>query len=125
MLITEVASTDLFGGTVARPLQIVRVSLANDGPGMIRDPTVVIAVSIHGPGVITPEPPVLTGFAHGEQRTIEVGVEIAAPLTVGAQRPVTVVAESSQARWETAGQITVAEPGWTMWMVSHFHYDPV
>ncbi|MBO0833664.1 MAG: alpha-mannosidase, partial [Actinobacteria bacterium] len=21
--------------------------------------------------------------------------------------------------------ITVAEPGWTVWMVSHFHYDPV
>ena len=24
-----------------------------------------------------------------------------------------------------AADITVAEPGWVMWMVSHFHYDPV
>ena len=28
-------------------------------------------------------------------------------------------------RCEAAAEITVAEPGWTMWMVSHFHYDPV
>ncbi|HEX4290503.1 MAG TPA: glycoside hydrolase family 38 C-terminal domain-containing protein, partial [Trebonia sp.] len=28
-------------------------------------------------------------------------------------------------RAELAGSVTVAEPGWTMWMVSHFHYDPV
>lgn len=23
------------------------------------------------------------------------------------------------------GQITVADPGWTVWMIPHFHYDPV
>src|ERR1022692_5106882 len=79
MLITEVASTDLFGGTTPRPLQIVRVRLSNDGPGMIRDPTALIAVRVQGAGVSTPEPAVLTGFAHGEQRTVDVGVQIAAP----------------------------------------------
>ena len=26
---------------------------------------------------------------------------------------------------QAEADITVAEPGWTMWMVSHFHYDPV
>jgi alpha-mannosidase len=125
MLITEVASTDLFGGTAARPLQIIRVRLANDGGGMIRDPTAVISVRIQGAGVSTPEPTVLTGFAHGEQRTVDVGVQIAAPLTAGGRRRVTAIAESPNAHWRTSGQITIAEPGWTMWMVSHFHYDPV
>ena len=28
-------------------------------------------------------------------------------------------------RAEQAAGIRVAETGWTMWMVSHFHYDPV
>ncbi len=26
---------------------------------------------------------------------------------------------------QAQAEITAAEPGWTMWMVSHFHYDPV
>ncbi len=95
MRITEVASTDLFAGSAARPLQIVRVTLVNDGPGMISDPA----------GQVT--------------------VEIAAPAAPGGGRRVTAVAKSATGDWEGSGQITVAEPGWTMWMVSHFHYDPV
>ena len=31
MRITDVTSTDLFGGTAARPLAIVRVTVAGDG----------------------------------------------------------------------------------------------
>ena len=54
MRITEVASTDLFIGTVARPLQIIRVTLVNDGPGMIRDPAASSLVGVHGAGVVTP-----------------------------------------------------------------------
>src|SRR5260370_2967799 len=34
-------------------------------------------------------------------------------------------AEARLARAEHRAEITAAEPGWTMWMVSHFHYDPV
>lgn len=125
MRITEVASTDLFSGTAARPLQIIRVTLVNDGPGMISDPAGKVMVVLHGAGVVTPEPVMVTGLTHGEQRTIEVGVEIGAPATVGGSRQVTAVARSATGHWEVTGQITVAEPGWTMWMVSHFHYDPV
>ena len=33
--------------------------------------------------------------------------------------------EAGTARAQAEADITVAEPGWTMWMVSHFHYDPV
>src|ERR1022692_2132525 len=125
MRITEVASTDLFVGTAARPFQIVRVSLANDGADMIHDRAALVTVSVSGAGVLTPAPVVVTELLRGELRTVEVGVQIAAPLTTGSVRQVTAVAESALGRWQAAGQITVAEPGWTMLMVSHFHYDPV
>ncbi len=57
-------------------------------------------------------------------------VAIAAPHSPGSTREVTAVARAQaagtgQARAQAAGRLTVAEPGWTMWMVSHFHYDPV
>ena len=125
MRITEVVSTDLFVGTAARPLQVIRVTLVNDGPGMISDPAGRVTVGVHGAGVVTPEPVMVTGLTHGEQRAIEVGVEITAPAAPGASRRVTAVVRSAREHWEISGQIAVAEPGWTMWMVSHFHYDPV
>ncbi len=125
MRITEVVSTDLFAGSAARPLQIVRVTLVNDGPGMISDPAGQVTVGVHGAGVVTPEPVMVTKLHHGEQRTVEVPVEIAAPAAPGGARRVTAVAQSATGHWQVSGQITVAEPGWTMWMVSHFHYDPV
>ena len=125
MRITEVVSTDLFSGTPVRPLQIVRVTLVNDGPGMISDPAGQVTVGVHGAGVVTPEPVMVTKLHHGEQRTVEVPVEIAAPAAPGGARRVTAVAQSGTGHWQISGQITVAEPGWTMWMVSHFHYDPV
>ena len=40
---------------------------------------------------------------------------------VGEQRAARVLAGDAQTPFE----FTVAEPGWTMYMVSHFHYDPV
>src|SRR6266704_3219094 len=125
MRITEVASTDLFAGTRAKPLQIVRVTLVNNGPGMISDPAGEVSVGVHGAGVVTPARVMVTKLHHGEQRTVEIPVEIAAPAAPGGTRRVTVVARSGTGSWEVSGQITVAEPGWTMWMVSHFHYDPV
>jgi alpha-mannosidase len=125
MRITEVASTELFCGTQERPLQIVKVTLVNDGPGMIRDPAAVVSVSVAGAGVSTPVPAEIGGLVHGEQRIAEVAVDISASAVPGGTRQITVVAQSSSGRWESPGQIVVAEPGWTMWMVSHFHYDPV
>ena len=53
-------------------------------------------------------------------------MEIAAPYQPGSTRRVTVtVDQRRRARTQAEADITVAEPGWTMWMVSHFHYDPV
>ncbi len=146
MRIGGVTSTELFGGTAARPLVIVRVTVVNDGPaetggaggagravpraGQMSAPGLV-AVRVEGPAVATPQPATAREPGPGEQVDVEVGVEIAAPYAAGGPQQVTVIAESTAERpgatfrAERAATITGAEPGWTMWMVSHFHYDPV
>jgi alpha-mannosidase len=131
--ISSVEPTELFGGTARRPLQIIRVTVAGDGPGRAGDAG--LAVRVEGPGVSTPFPAVISGLGQGARQTVDVGVEIAAPYQPGSVRQVTVIAETpaspagvggaASARAEAHAEIVAAEPGWTMWMVSHFHYDPV
>ncbi|HEY3734276.1 MAG TPA: glycoside hydrolase [Streptosporangiaceae bacterium] len=125
MRITSVEPTELFTGTVGRPLQVIRVTVVNDGPRMLRDRAAAAAISVEGAGVSTPEPAAVSGLGPGGQRTAEVGVEIAAPYQPGSPRSVTAIARTPDGRTEQTAEITAAEPGWTMWMVSHFHYDPV
>jgi alpha-mannosidase len=133
MRIADVTSTDLYGGSTARPLAIVRVTLAGDGPGGPDHAAgVPVTVRVEGPAVTTPRPVVLTGPAPGEQLQAEVGVEVAVPHTPGRPLQVTAIAQTAEPghggpaiRAEQAATVSVGEPGWTMWMVSHFHYDPV
>ena len=136
MRISGVTSTDLFAGTVARPLQLIRVTLANEGAGLIRAAGAPVTVRVAGPGVTTPRPVSLRVPDPGGERTAEVAVAVAAPHRPGARLRVTAIAETAEtaetagtagtaARAELSAEITVAEVGWTMWMVSHFHYDPV
>ncbi|MFD7414452.1 NEW3 domain-containing protein [Kitasatospora purpeofusca] len=100
--LTAVESTDLFTGPEHAPRQLLRVTL--DGPPATR-------ITVTGPGV--------RGGAAGTGQ-VEVPLEItgAAP---GDRLPVTVEAGGARA----GGVVEVAEPGWTMFLVSHFHYDPV
>jgi alpha-mannosidase len=124
MRITGVESTDLFVGTAQRPLQVVRVTLESDGS--VAAPDAPATVHVDGPGVRNHGPfGMKEALSHGDQATVEVPVEIAAPYQPGSTRHVTVTVESQAARTQAEADITVAEPGWTMWMVSHFHYDPV
>jgi alpha-mannosidase len=130
MRISDVTSTDLFGGSQARPFAIVRVTLDGEsgdpaGPEPGGGPPVTVRVE--GPAVTTPQPAVVAGPGPGEHLDAEVGIEVAAPHSAGHPVQVTVIAENPAAalRAERAATITTAEPGWTMWMVSHFHYDPV
>ena len=120
MRIAAIESTGRFVGSAARPRQVVRVTVtATDPvPGRIR-------VSLHGPAVRTPEPALVPGLEAGGTLTTEVGVTLSEPVTEGARRRVTVVAEADGARCTAEREITAAVTGWTMWMVSHFHYDPV
>jgi alpha-mannosidase len=112
MQITGVESTDLFTGSHASPLQIVRVTLVDTAaPATLR---------VEGPAVSTPRP--IPAPAEG---TYEIPVATAGHVSPGTSLPVTVLAEGDHEAARSAGTLIVAEPGWTMWMVSHFHYDPV
>jgi len=123
MRIAGVESTDLFVGTTQRPLQVIRVTLENDGPASAPDGAATVYVQ--GPGSRGPGPFGIRGLNLGEREDFEIPVEIAAPYQPGSTRRVTVAVETSAGRTQAEADIAVAEPGWTMWMVSHFHYDPV
>jgi alpha-mannosidase len=128
MRITGVDSTDLFtasAGGSGRALQVVRVTVeatetAEEG--------VTAQLRVMGTRVSTPQPFGITLGKPGEGRTGEVSVAVTG--SPGADLPVTAIAETApvsagRGRAELTASITVAEAGWTMWMVSHFHYDPV
>lgn len=115
MRIVGIESTDLFLGPAAAPRQVVRVTVASATAG---EP---VRVRVEGPTVDTPHPATTTALAAGERQTVEVGVRIAAPTTEGSPHQVTAIAGGVTAY----GEIRAAATGWTMWMVSHFHYDPV
>jgi alpha-mannosidase len=102
--VISVESTELFTGPSTAPQQLVLVTYA-DGTGSVR---------IEGDG--------LTGRARAEpgDGSIEVPVVVTDPVA-GEVRDARVVAGDSI----TGFVFTVAEPGWTMHMISHFHYDPV
>ena len=120
MRIVSVESTDLFVGTAQRPLQVVRVTLVNEEPAAAS-----ARLGVQGAGVRDPGPFGINDLKPREEKAFEIPVEIAAPYQPGSTRRVTVTLESEAGRVQAEADITVAEPGWTMWMVSHFHYDPV
>ncbi len=61
----------------------------------------------------------------GAEASAEVAVDISPAGSPGTVLPARATASWAGGSAELAAEITVAEPGWTMWMVSHFHYDPV
>lgn len=102
MRVTSVETTELFAGPQDAPRQLVLVRYED-----CASPT---AVRVSGDG--------LSGEA------------IAAPGAGAVEVPVEVErgvpGEIRRARvGATDFDFTVAEPGWTMYMISHFHYDPV
>jgi alpha-mannosidase len=125
MLISGVESTDLFTGPADRPLQIVRVRLANTGPAVLASAAANVTVTIRGRAVGTPQPAVLSAPPAGAETQAQIPVEVGTAAQPGSTLAVLVTAAWPGGSTELAADITVAEPGWTMWMVSHFHYDPV
>lgn len=106
MQLVSAHSTELFVGPPDAPLQLVRVTLN----GCVdAQPT---RVRVDGEG--------LSGEAVASGELVEVSVAVQRPV-VGERRAARVHAGDSVIRFE----FVVAEPGWTMFMVSHFHYDPV
>jgi alpha-mannosidase len=99
-------STQLFVGPPDAPLQIARVTVSG-----CTEPT---RVRVDGDG--------LTGQTHARvgADVVEVPVAVMDPV-VGQRRAAQVDVDGDR----TPFAFTVAEPGWTMFMISHFHYDPV
>ena len=104
--VTSVESTELFVGSRHQATQIVRVSYAGA--------TVPARVNIEGDGLAGQ-----ADIAPGDG-VVEVPVTVADP-EPGRQRAATAVVGDQRLDFA----FTDAEPGWTMFMVSHFHYDPV
>jgi alpha-mannosidase len=121
MRIASVEPTEMFSNTTPEPLQLVRVTVHGDGP----QDAGPVQIRVAGPTVSTPVPASIVLPDGGGEQTAEVGVRISAPAEPGHRRQATAIAEGAAGRAEQPAEITVAEPGWTMWMVSHFHYDPV
>src|ERR1044071_1856142 len=97
MRIADIAGTELFA---EGPRQIVRVTLEGEEPAEV----------------------VITGEARGTATgsgVVEVPVTTDRPPGEAAASTVTVGEGGRPAELE------IAEPGWTVWMISHFHYDPV
>ncbi|MFG1812489.1 NEW3 domain-containing protein [Kribbella sp. NPDC049174] len=118
VLITHVSSPELFAGSDDDPRQLLRVELtrsSGDGALSVRvsgDGVSGAADLPPGDGPIRVEVPL--SVADG-LRT-QYGASVAATVNVSADG-VDVASDS--------GTVVIAEPGWTMVMVSHFHYDPV
>ncbi|MEV4011211.1 NEW3 domain-containing protein [Nonomuraea angiospora] len=100
-------STDLFVGSPDAPCQVLRVTVAKGEHGS--------SLELRGEGVRLADPVTVPAAAG----VLEVPLVVSAP--VGSTVPcVLTLGEESL---EVA--VTAEEPGWTMFMVSHFHYDPV
>jgi hypothetical protein len=82
-------------------------------------------VQVAGNGISQPSAFRIDRDEKDETRTVEVAVQVADYHRPGTTVPVTVIGQTGPQRSAADAMITVAEPGWTMWMVSHFHYDPV
>ncbi len=106
MHVISAESTELFTGPPDAPLQLVRVTHTG-GAAEVR---------VEGDGLTTPTP----AIADAAAGTVEVPVAVSRPV-VGEQRSARVLTGDAR----TPFVFTVAEPGWTMYMISHFHYDPV
>src|SRR5882724_5964343 len=109
MLVVSAQSTELFVGPPNAPVQLVRVTVTE-----CSKPT---PIRIQGEGL---KGKALAQAGDANQGVVEVPVKVDRPV-VGQRRAARVNAVGTSTEFE----FTVAEPGWTMFMVSHFHYDPV
>jgi alpha-mannosidase len=101
-------STDLFLGSPDEPHQVLRVTVAlgdRDAP-----------LELRGEGVRLAGPVTVPATASG---VLEIPLALSAPPGTAIPCVVTLGDEALEIT------VTAEEPGWTMHMISHFHYDPV
>ena len=118
LTISSVVNTECFVGTADEPRQVLRVSLDRDlsraGVVEVDGPTVHGHVDLppgSGPLVVEVPLDIESATAPGQALSVLVTARATAGDDVPAAR--------------RTAEVVVAEPGWTMYLVSHFHYDPV
>lgn len=125
MNIVEAHATELFVGTEADPLlQVVGVRVVNatDRAWTADAPATVQVV---GQGLMTPAPVLVADLAPGDEASVEVAVAAAPTLRPGDALPAEVHAQVGDRSDRRPLDFSVSQPGWRMFMISHFHYDPV
>ena len=121
MEIVNVDSTDLFVGTEEDPRQVLRVRVRGTGQGAHGEARLRVA----GARVRTEGEVAIGPLAPGEEARVEVGVITDGGPARGELLAAEAVLDAGEASSRHAFEVVVAEPGWRMWMISHFHYDPV
>ncbi|MCV7177508.1 glycoside hydrolase family 38 N-terminal domain-containing protein [Mycolicibacterium sphagni] len=104
MRITSAESTELFVGPPDALLQVVRIGYSGAGDAD--------TVAVSGDGLTSDAVAVAPGDG-----TVEVSVRVEQRVP-GRRR-------TAGAGADFSFEFVDAEPGWTMYMISHFHYDPV
>jgi alpha-mannosidase len=108
-----VESTDLFVGSASTALQILRITLDRSSGAAI--PLTISGRGVSGEGEVSAGDGVLI-----------VEIPVAVEAAPGDQLPVEITARLPDGRIErTTATVRVESPGYTMYLVSHFHYDPV
>ena len=121
MEIVGVEATVLFVGTEEEPRQVVQARLHGTDDADGRTP---VRVLVSGDGIGS-ERISLGGLAPGEQATLELGVRVEVDVRPGTEVDAELVVEGEDRTLQRPFRFVVAEPGWRMFMISHFHYDPV
>ncbi|MEU9162445.1 NEW3 domain-containing protein [Streptomyces sp. NPDC048424] len=120
--VTAVTTPALFTGPPESPAQVVRARIRRERPAG------PLYVTVHGAGVTTAHPRILRADEGGPQgeTTVEVAVRTGAAVP-GELLAATVRVATPDGRplAELPFGLTVAEPGWTVRLVPHFHYDPM
>src|SRR6478752_1113455 len=121
MDIIAAESTNLFIGSEAEPRQVVRIVLRG-APGASGEPA---QVRIEGARVRTEASVGLGPLGDRDEARLEIGVAVDGTPAAGDLLDAEVVVEDGQETRRLPFQLSVEEPGWRMYLISHFHYDPV
>jgi len=115
------AATNLFIGSEDEPRQVVRVTVvAEDG-----DEAEPARVRVEGDQVRSGSAVSVGPLQAGDQAALDIGVVVDAAVTPGDSVAAEVVVEGAGRSARLAFDVVVAEPGWRLFMIAHFHYDPV
>jgi alpha-mannosidase len=120
VIIQAAAATNLFVGSEDEPQQVVRLSIVGEG-----DEAAPARVRVEGEQVRSESALSVGPLRAGDQVDLEIGVVVDDDVPYGRLLPAEVVVEGSNAPARLHFDFEVAEPGWRLFMIAHFHYDPV